>query len=1084
MNHPPRFWFWLFILCCLVSTSVAQVNTALQSEADTFPMSVQLDDIVVTAQPAPTSSENALQSIRVIKRERIEQLGANNLAQLLQQDINIRIQQDPIIGSGLSLLGVGGENVKILIDGVPVIGRLNGSIDLSQINLNNVERIEIVEGPMSVSYGTDAIGGVINLITKKSQLHQYEASITTQLETLAESSVLLDGGIRWKDNWLLRVNAGRDWFDGAYVDSLRSTLWNPKQQLYTDLSLRHDFGNDHRIQYQFSFFDEAVQNLGNVRRPQFKPYAFDDHYLTRRTNHAIHHEGSLGDKFYWQNALGYNYFERELRVYRSDFDEETHSHIDGDTTTFDNYMWRSVLASQLPDQKLNFQIGIDLRRETAAGARIVDADGDAQTGGSINELAAFGSLRYRPIPELNIEAGLRALHHSRYEAPLIPSFHLKYQFSPPLSLRFSYGRGFRSPSLKELFLSFVDINHFLVGNPDLQAETSDNLQLNVQYRSDHERFPIQLRAQLFYNRISDQIQLFPFLERDGQLIPTTPDQSIQYAYFNIRETKIQGINLRASYGFSNWEVEGGLSTIGFYNALSEAFEEVEPFTYIQEWSGRVSYQLPFWKTNVNAFWRYNDQFVSYFPEIHNGTQTARQSVQDGFHWMDASISQPLLNNRIQLTAGIRNVLNVQQINLVGNNGNIHTSGGNIPVGAGRSFFVRAQIQLVNNQRARFKNAAFQVQQKEAFRLHQLRENVYATWVEQREEGEQTLQYAQWQEEEWSLPKTIAVGKGDWAVNEVDAPQLVAISEEGEMLASWLHRTSQRNVYDHDIEWSRSNKNNKKWRSADKLADSAVPAYYGLPKFLTVSNDSLLAVWIDGRTTKQPNEEGTRYYPNPNGKLQLYTATFNEKGKRQREHVITTDVSPMCPFELLQTNKTPLLVYRNQAQNIVVQRLKNGNWSSAAILHDDRWDVSNTIEAPAADAINNKVAIAWYSERQADSKWQLAMSEDGGDTFQLVLSKKIPNLVGKIQLRWWNEETICVTWLERNDTRTALILNYLDRFGNLLHQEKVIDFPVQNVSTLPMLTIANDQLLMAWKVHPKEKVHWWTRQPSEVLLEAE
>ena len=99
-------------------------------ETDTFSMSVKLDDVVVTAQYAPTDSKNALQNIRTIERETIDRLGANNLEQLLQQDLNVRIQQDPILGSGMSMLGVGGENVKIMIDGVPMVGRLNGSIDL------------------------------------------------------------------------------------------------------------------------------------------------------------------------------------------------------------------------------------------------------------------------------------------------------------------------------------------------------------------------------------------------------------------------------------------------------------------------------------------------------------------------------------------------------------------------------------------------------------------------------------------------------------------------------------------------------------------------------------------------------------------------------------------------------------------------------------------------------------------------------------------------------------------------------------------------------------------------------------------
>jgi len=104
-----------------------------QNSTDSISMYLDLDDIVVTAQYAPTDSRNALHKIRTIKREVIEQRGAVTLEQLLNQELNIRISQDLILGSSLSLQGVSGQNVKIMIDGVPVIGRVGDDIDLSQI---------------------------------------------------------------------------------------------------------------------------------------------------------------------------------------------------------------------------------------------------------------------------------------------------------------------------------------------------------------------------------------------------------------------------------------------------------------------------------------------------------------------------------------------------------------------------------------------------------------------------------------------------------------------------------------------------------------------------------------------------------------------------------------------------------------------------------------------------------------------------------------------------------------------------------------------------------------------------------------
>ncbi|MEL6943096.1 MAG: TonB-dependent receptor, partial [Bacteroidota bacterium] len=514
-------------LCCSVLAQESLQLPISETTKDTFAMSVELEDVVVTAQYAPTDSKNVVQSIRTITRETIERQGANNLEQLLQQDLNIRINQDLVLGSSMSLLGVSGENVKIMIDGVPMVGRLSGNLDLSQINLNNIERVEIVEGPMAVNYGTDALGGVINLITKKSQRCPYELTLTQQLETLAENSTAVDAGIRFGDDLLLRFNGGRDWFNGSSEDSTRSVLWNPKKQWYADASLRYDFREDQKVIYQISYFDEEVQNLGDERRPRFKPYAFDDYFLTKRLNHALTHEGSVFKNYYWQNTLGYNQFDREVNTYRLDFAwedlDEQQNIIDGDTTTFDTYMLRSVLASNFRDQKLNFQLGVDLRYEQGSGARIVEEVNNTEPI-DIGDYAVFGSLRYHPLQDLTLETGLRAMRNTRYDAPFIPSFHLKYKLSDALSFRASYGKGFRSPSLKELFLSFIDINHFIIGNPDLRAETSDNIQANLNFDKSWNQQRFKARLHLFHNRIDNQIQLFPFVEEDGQIVPTTPDQ--------------------------------------------------------------------------------------------------------------------------------------------------------------------------------------------------------------------------------------------------------------------------------------------------------------------------------------------------------------------------------------------------------------------------------------------------------------------------------------------------------------------------------------------------------------------------------
>src|SRR6476660_9487761 len=129
-----------------------------------------LGEVVVTGQYKPQSVKNSVYQVRVINSERIRLSSATNVQQVLNNQLGFRFSNDNTLGmTDVQLNGMGGNSVKILLDGVPMVDRYDQRVSLSQIDINNVERIEIVEGPMSVSYGTDAMAGVINIITKRNR---------------------------------------------------------------------------------------------------------------------------------------------------------------------------------------------------------------------------------------------------------------------------------------------------------------------------------------------------------------------------------------------------------------------------------------------------------------------------------------------------------------------------------------------------------------------------------------------------------------------------------------------------------------------------------------------------------------------------------------------------------------------------------------------------------------------------------------------------------------------------------------------------------------------------------------------------
>ena len=158
--------------------------------------------MVVTGQYKPVSADKSIYNIKLIGKNRIESKAATNLSDILSDELGIRLSNDPSTGTSMSLQGITGENIKILIDGVPVIGRLEGNIDLSQLNLDNVSQIEMVEGPMSVIYGSNALGGVINIITENSSHSQYKTSINSYYESIGTYNFNFLTSIRREKNRL------------------------------------------------------------------------------------------------------------------------------------------------------------------------------------------------------------------------------------------------------------------------------------------------------------------------------------------------------------------------------------------------------------------------------------------------------------------------------------------------------------------------------------------------------------------------------------------------------------------------------------------------------------------------------------------------------------------------------------------------------------------------------------------------------------------------------------------------------------------------------------------------------------------
>ncbi|MCD6067974.1 MAG: hypothetical protein K0S33_2800 [Bacteroidetes bacterium] len=650
----------------------------------------QLKDVVVTAQYAPTSADNSIYKIKIIDSKRIEELAAVNLKDALSNELNFRFSQDNALSiCTMSMQGVSGQNVKVMIDGVPMIGRQDGNLDLAQINLNNVERIEIVEGPMAVNYGTDALAGVVNIITKKPKKNRLESGIQTYYESNYTYNANLYFSFQ-KKNHGIKVSGGRNYFNGwkaneafylfpekTPADTSRFKNWKPREQYFT--SLDYTFSKKRvDIAYKGSYFNELILSRGFPVAPYYES-AFDDHFRTNRIDNSVSTNVKFKKHLSFNNILGYNYYERRKNTYYKDLTnlKETQGDVSmQDTSMFTLMMARGSFISSKPFSELkdsvekhhyfNYEAGYDLNYESAFGKRIENKKQ------YISDLAAYASAEIQPVKNFVIRPGVRYAYNSVYQAPLTPSLHLKYNTESWI-FRGSYARGFRAPTLKELYFDFVDINHNITGNTGLKAETSNNYIVSVKYKKEKDKKNMWIENSYFYNNISN-------------LITLGINSGTQYTYINIGRYITYGTSLNANYKYKSLTVSAGGSYTARYNQLSAEFADVATYNYSPEARGSAQYEFEKIKSSVNVFYKYTGKLPGVALSASNEPY---QTFISDYHTLDANFSTRFFKKKFTVTIGSKNILNVTNLLASSSGGGTHSSGGfSTPIAMGRTYFLK------------------------------------------------------------------------------------------------------------------------------------------------------------------------------------------------------------------------------------------------------------------------------------------------------------------------------------------------------------------------------------------------------------
>jgi len=479
-----------------------------------------VEEIVVTGTRTGRRLGEEPVAVEVITRDDIERSGAYDVAELLDQHPGVDVTRD-VLGASIRLRGLDPDQTLLIVDGQRIVRGAGGVADLSRIPLESIERIEIVKGPASALYGSDALGGVIHVITRPASTR--EASLQARAATpvsgdasASVSTVGTPGGIRATGGWHASPAFDLDPSDVATdvdrqiqgggtlrVDPDLGSGWDmPLSGSYTRTDEQGvDTTEGGAVLDRRTLTEEAVITV----RPSVLPDAHSR--LSFHAGFSLLRDQFLSDQ---REAAA-------LDVY-----EETWETLGQLSTQYDRHLGGMLVT-----------FGLEGFLENVRSPRLADGTGNRQRG------ALYAQDEWKVIarPRLALVPGVRVDVDSQFGGYPAPKLAARLDPLETLTLRSSVGLGWRAPSFRELLLRFENpsAGYVVLGNPDLQPERSRTVDAAAEWEP---AAAIALSVSGWWTRLDDLIDI------TGTGDPATG--GAEFVYTNVDEARTRGIE--ATFG--------------------------------------------------------------------------------------------------------------------------------------------------------------------------------------------------------------------------------------------------------------------------------------------------------------------------------------------------------------------------------------------------------------------------------------------------------------------------------------------------------------------------------------------------------
>ncbi len=675
--------FKLLVVNCLFL--MFGVLTQAQVEIDTTKFN-QLDEVILTA----TRTERQLSSlpmlVTLVSKKTINQSGSVRLDEILREQTGIVTVTDESGFEGVQMQGISSDYILILIDGVPLVGRSAGNFDLSRLTVGNIKQIEVVKGPSSSLYGSEALGGVINIITEKPSQQDLEGSASYRIGRFSQQDINLELSQAFDQ---LRYSVFMNRFSSQGYDLDNQTegqTVNPFENYTLNARVYYDFSDRLKFSSSTRFFNEK-QDISFSTQDE----AFNGDTQQHEWNLHTQLDHELSSDFEVTYELYYTSYKVEESVFNSTLNSLSSA----------NFFNQQLLR---PEVRTNLRFNEKGILTTGLGYQYESLDRtffDEQV--NFNSQYLYAQYDVDLLEQLNVIAGLRFDNHSEYSNQLSPKLAMRYQFNDQLALKASVGRGFKAPDFRQLYFDFLNsaVGYVVLGynvaadkleelqnqgqiletvvsqnelNQGLDAESSTGYNLGFTYKRD--RWSAELN--FFRNDFTNLI--------DTRIIARLNNGQNVFSYVNFDEVFTTGLEFNSSIEVTkNFTLNAGYQLLYAYdktnldriennqvfvrNPANNQTELVSRSDYFglvnrsrHNANLKLFYDLPKLETDVSLRLLYRSKYAQFDTNGNGLIDTYDTSFVNGFATVNFAASKQFFND-FRLQVGANNLLDYTDANI-------------------------------------------------------------------------------------------------------------------------------------------------------------------------------------------------------------------------------------------------------------------------------------------------------------------------------------------------------------------------------------------------------------------------------------